>query len=80
MYLGCTTFSGQSADAYCRGLGMRAITLDNPAKTQWALGVLGQSGQPWMWTSGRLSGGSVQWGNGNVQSVNQISPWSHTGG
>jgi hypothetical protein len=78
--VGCVTFQEPAADAYCRGLGMRAISLDTVSKTQWAIGLLGQSGQPWMWTGGNVSPDGVTWPNGVRQGVQQISPWSHTGG
>lgn len=80
--LGCRSLSGgQSADGFCRSFGMRAISLDNPDKTRFAMNMVAQDREKYFWTGGNMVQGGVQWpSRGQVQAVDQVGPWSHTGG
>ena len=59
---------------------MRAISLDNPGKTQFAMNLVSSAREKYFWTGGNMVNGGVRWPNGFEQGVNQVGPWSHTGG
>ena len=64
---------------------MRAISLDNPGKTQFAMNLVRNANQRYFWTGGNMIGNGrqwtdVQWANGARQAVRNVGPWSHTGG
>ncbi len=78
--LGCRSFSGPGARQYCQSIGMRAVSLDNPGKTNFFMNLVANAGERYFWTGGSVGNGGVVWPNGVRQSNNQVGPWSHTGG
>jgi len=68
--LGCTSFTASEAASYCSSNGMRAVSLDTPAKEREFMGLLTREGQPYFWTSGRVNHNarSVTWANGRTTS------------
>ena len=48
-------FSHAAARSYCRGRGMRIISLDNPQKAQHFLNLVGSDNAPYFWAGGQIS-------------------------
>ena len=75
--LGCTSFTQNGAEAFCRKSNMRPISIDSAAKQREFLGLVARENQKYFWTGGKVSGRSISWPSGRrYDSVN----WSHTGG
>eukprot|EP00090_Calanus_glacialis_P006869 TRINITY_DN1536_c0_g1_i6.p1 TRINITY_DN1536_c0_g1~~TRINITY_DN1536_c0_g1_i6.p1 ORF type:complete len:192 (+),score=32.45 TRINITY_DN1536_c0_g1_i6:85-660(+) len=75
--LGCTSFTQNAGESFCRANGMRPISLDSSAKESEFLGLVGREGQKYFWTGGKVSGRNINWPSG--RSYNNVN-WSNTGG
>ena len=75
--LGCTSFTQNGAESFCRKSNMRPISIDSSSKQREFLGLVGRENQKYFWTGGKVSGRSIQWPSGRrFDNVN----WSNTGG
>jgi len=65
---GCTSFTAREGDDYCRSNGMRAVSLDTPAKERELGQLLVREGQPYFWTGGKVNHQqrSVTWPSGRT--------------
>lgn len=75
-------FSHSSARSYCRGRGMRIISLDNIQKAQHFLDLVESDRAPYFWAGGRISSDkrTLTWENGRSEGISRGRfPWS-TGG
>ena len=75
--LGCTSFSQNGAESFCRKSNMRPISIDSSSKEREFLGLVARENQKYFWTGGKVSGRSISWPSG--QQYDGVN-WSNTGG
>ena len=75
--IGCSSFTKQQGDSFCRANGMRALSIDSDAKEAEFKRLVAQEGQRFFWTGGSVRGGNIRWPSG--RSHNNVE-WSNTGG
>jgi len=77
---GCSSFTAGEGAAFCRSQGMRAVSLDTPAKEREFTGLVGRENQRYFWTGGNVNHGrnpSIRWPSGRTTTTGL---WSNTGG
>lgn len=75
-------FSHSAARSYCRGRGMRIVSLDNSQKAQHFLDLVERNNVPYFWAGGLISRDkrTLTWENGRREGISRGRfPWS-TGG
>ncbi|XP_040576585.1 uncharacterized protein [Lepeophtheirus salmonis] len=80
---GCSNFTAQEADDYCRANAGRAISLDTTDKANYINNILAQNAQRYLWTGGRIdhNAGVVTWPSGAREGYQRGKRfWSYTGG
>eukprot|EP00091_Calanus_sinicus_P010774 TRINITY_DN2479_c3_g1_i1.p1 TRINITY_DN2479_c3_g1~~TRINITY_DN2479_c3_g1_i1.p1 ORF type:complete len:141 (-),score=24.64 TRINITY_DN2479_c3_g1_i1:143-565(-) len=74
---GCSTFTQNEAESFCRNNNMRPISIDSSSKEREFLGLVQRENQRFFWTGGKVRGRSIQWPSG--QRYDGVA-WSNTGG
>lgn len=75
--IGCSSFTKQQGDSFCRANGMRSLSIDSDAKETEFKNLVAREGQRFFWTGGSVSRGNIRWPSG--RNHNNVE-WSHTGG
>jgi len=75
-------FSHGAARSYCRGRGMRIVSLDNLQKAQHFLDLVERNNVPYFWAGGQISSDkrTLTWENGRREGISRGRfPWSTQG-
>eukprot|EP00095_Tigriopus_kingsejongensis_P008841 maker-scaffold15_size728074-snap-gene-1.10 protein:Tk08841 transcript:maker-scaffold15_size728074-snap-gene-1.10-mRNA-1 annotation:"e-selectin precursor" len=81
--LGCRSFGGDQAAAYCRQNGMQPISFESEQEVVHFTNLVAQEREKYFWTGGRMTNGhsTISWASGSNQPASSLGTfWGPTGG